>query len=437
MVTESLQLKKIKNKLLLLALCLASSISFSQIDSLENVLPTLKEDSTKVNTLILLGKQYRNASNYPKSLANCGEAIDLSRKLGLKKQEAQSLNLRGITYNNMRKMAEALEDFLAAMKIREKLGDKEGISSIYMGIGSAYAYMSKEDIAIENYQKGLKIAEEIKDEANIAHAHLLMGNVYIDRKEWDKALESFDKTLASSIRRNSKTGIASSINNIGIVHELSGDYEAALKNFNKALPLYLEIGNKDAIAGCYLNLGQTNVYLKNYSEAKKYFDMGLALSKEIGNMAWMREGYSGMTGLDTSVGDYKRAFWDFRKHIEYRDSVNNKQNSEKMIQLQMQYDFDKQLEAEKLQQEIKDGQTAEAARRQRLMIGAVSLVLLIVIGFSGMLLKRVRLIRSQKAIIEEKNRSITDSINYAKRIQQSQMSTEKYIEKTLNRLMNK
>lgn len=40
----------------------------------------------------------------------------------------------------------------------------------------------------------------------------------------------------------------------------------------------------------------------------------------------------------------------------------------------------------------------------------------------------------QKEIIEEKNKDITASITYAKRIQQSLLTTEKYIEKNINRL---
>jgi hypothetical protein len=43
-------------------------------------------------------------------------------------------------------------------------------------------------------------------------------------------------------------------------------------------------------------------------------------------------------------------------------------------------------------------------------------------------------LEDKNAIIEEKNKSITDSINYANRIQRSLMTSEKYIEKELNRL---
>ncbi|MCE3225460.1 MAG: Serine phosphatase RsbU, regulator of sigma subunit [Bacteroidetes bacterium] len=48
-----------------------------------------------------------------------------------------------------------------------------------------------------------------------------------------------------------------------------------------------------------------------------------------------------------------------------------------------------------------------------------------------------REIEHKKEAIEEQNKSITDSINYAKRIQMSLLPTEKYIEKRLNRLKDK
>ena len=40
----------------------------------------------------------------------------------------------------------------------------------------------------------------------------------------------------------------------------------------------------------------------------------------------------------------------------------------------------------------------------------------------------------QKQIVDEHQKSIIDSITYARRIQQSLLPTEKYIEKNLNRL---
>jgi len=46
-------------------------------------------------------------------------------------------------------------------------------------------------------------------------------------------------------------------------------------------------------------------------------------------------------------------------------------------------------------------------------------------------------LQRKNEIIEEKNKSITDSINYASRIQHSLMPNEKFIQKTLDRLKKK
>lgn len=51
--------------------------------------------------------------------------------------------------------------------------------------------------------------------------------------------------------------------------------------------------------------------------------------------------------------------------------------------------------------------------------------------------KNNKLLQAQKDLIEEKNKDITDSINYASRIQRSLLPQEKYIQKNLDRLNKK
>jgi hypothetical protein len=51
--------------------------------------------------------------------------------------------------------------------------------------------------------------------------------------------------------------------------------------------------------------------------------------------------------------------------------------------------------------------------------------------------KNNKILKAQKEIIEEKNKDITDSIYYARRIQRSLLPPEKYIQKNLERLKKK
>lgn len=92
---------------------------------------------------------------------------------------------------------------------------------------------------------------------------------------------------------------------------------------------------------------------------------------------------------------------------------------------------------------------AEEKQKQKIVIGLVFFVLIIVIIFSVFLFNRFRVTNRQKIIIErqkiavdkayeqlhERNKEVIDSINYANRIQGALLASEKYIAAQLNRLL--
>jgi len=85
--------------------------------------------------------------------------------------------------------------------------------------------------------------------------------------------------------------------------------------------------------------------------------------------------------------------------------------------------------------------SVQANKRQNYFL---IIVLLLTFVALGLIYSRFKITKKQKSIIEiqkgivdDKNKEITDSINYAKRIQNSLLPTEKYIEKTIKRLNKK
>ncbi|HXU27209.1 MAG TPA: hypothetical protein VN698_08250, partial [Bacteroidia bacterium] len=85
------------------------------------------------------------------------------------------------------------------------------------------------------------------------------------------------------------------------------------------------------------------------------------------------------------------------------------------------------------------------------VIASVAGILLVVIVFSLFLYKRFKITHKQKELIEkqkilvdkayeelhERNKEVMDSIHYAKRIQTALITSEKYIQNSLNKLMGK
>ena len=106
----------------------------------------------------------------------------------------------------------------------------------------------------------------------------------------------------------------------------------------------------------------------------------------------------------------------------------------------------KQLQIENLnkENEIKEVKLEQqTAKTQNLYILSALLLIVIATIFIGyknkqkaneLILEQKREVEFQKAIVDGKQKEILDSIHYAKRIQQSLLPKDKYIEKNLNRL---
>ncbi len=108
----------------------------------------------------------------------------------------------------------------------------------------------------------------------------------------------------------------------------------------------------------------------------------------------------------------------------------------------MNFDFEKKEASAKAEQDKKDAVAAADAKRQKIVLLLVSFVLLLVAIVAFIILRSLRITRRQKTLIEkqkqmveEHQKEILDSIYYARRIHRSLLPTEKYIDKSLNRLM--
>ena len=138
--------------------------------------------------------------------------------------------------------------------------------------------------------------------------------------------------------------------------------------------------------------------------------------------------------IDSASGNYKGAFEHYKQFIIFRDSITNETNRKASIKSQLKYEYDKKEAVIKEQQEKERLVAQEKNRFQQIVIWSVIVGLLLVIVFAGYIVRTLRTTRVQKAIIEEKQREILDSIHYAKRIQKSLLPTEKYIHSSLKRM---
>jgi tetratricopeptide (TPR) repeat protein len=136
--------------------CLCYFISQAQkskIDSLQHVLKTAKEDTTKINTLNQIAMRFRN-SNPDTAICFARQALEFSERIKFKKGIAEAYLWMGTAYSNMGKYSEALNLLSKALK---GTNDKKISAQIYNNIGNAYFSQDKYSEALKSHFASLKI----------------------------------------------------------------------------------------------------------------------------------------------------------------------------------------------------------------------------------------------------------------------------------------
>ncbi len=381
------------------------------------------------------------------------EEIRLGKKFPAqaKMWEGRALITTGVAYKIKGNYPKALESYLMAMKLNEEVGDKRSLGNCYNNIGIIYNDQANYDKALEYYLKALPLYEQADHKPGISNCLNNIGLVYYNISDYPKALKYYSKYFSFVKEQNNKDGIATSYLNFGNVYSELGEYPKALSYLKKALQLNKEIGLKPGIELCYLNIGGLLNMMKDYKQSILYSDSAIKLSEELGDIYLGRIAYQDLADSYSADGDYKSAYLNHVKFKRLNDSIFNEENSRQLGDLRTKFEVEKREAELKIKAEAQEAITAEEKKEQRIIIYAAIGILIVVIFFSISLFSRFRVIQKQKQVIEEqkllvdkayeslheKNTEVMDSINYARKIQAALITSEKYIHRTLEKLMKK
>lgn len=304
--------------------CFSQSKADPVIDSLKHVLSTSKEDTTQVNTLNALSKQYNSTGNYEKALEFASQAKLQAEKLNYQKGIAASYNNTGTAYKKHGDYEKSLENYLKAIAIREKIGDEQGVASSYSNIGNLYEFQENYEKALENYSIALKIREKIGDQRGSATSCSNLGFIYEFQGNYEKALNSYLRALKIGIETGNKKNTANSYNNIGNVNNNQGNYASALDNYLKSLKIREEIGDKSGTGDSYNSIGTIYYTQGDYEKAFANYFKALKIREETGDKKRMSGSYNNIGNVYIDKGDYEKAMNSHMKSLEINMEIGAK-----------------------------------------------------------------------------------------------------------------
>lgn len=450
------------------------------IDSLLIEYHNEKEDSSKLNQLTVLISLCEDAVwvKYNQILKN--KAEELSQKYKKQKiyvkQLASAYNNFGFYFFQKNEIDKAIFNFEKSIALSKKIENIEVIPTALNNIG--YIFKRQGDIlkALEYYHESLRLNKLLKEQEEIALLLNNIGGLYYTLKEFDKALQYYRDALIIEKKDGTKKGVARLYSNIGSVYQKQHKrklaleyYQQSIKNYNKigykkgealALSKYtsielemlpdnnpkelelilkkfkktynvfdeLEDVEGKASSACDIS----NVYqrLGNILLAEKYANESIILSKKIGFTESIKNAAKALQEIAVLKKDYKNAYFMQELFYKMQDSVDNDNIKEVVIQKQYQYEYEKKMIKDSLKSaetaKIKELKYNQEIKAQKLysyvgVIGSVLLVIVVIVVLRGYQIKKKSNLElaDKNKVIEEKSLEITDSITYAKRIQQA------------------
>ena len=395
-----------------------------------------------------MGITLKNKGELRKSISYIKKAIRIEEEIGSDNLSASLINL-GSAYTDLGEFDEAISPLKKALSIAKKDGNEQRIAYSLNNLGTIYTDQGNYPLALEYYKESLYINEKLGDSLGIANHLANIGWIYKTQKDYDKAMQYCKKSLEIHKRNNKKLGVAQLLNDIGILHEENRDYKNALNHYIEALSICKQIDAKVEIPYILNNIGTVYLILEDYSTAKDYFTrvkknsietenkkalchahIGLAktytnqkvynnalsnaieakeISKKNGFLEEQKEASEILYMIYKATGNYKKAFENHQQFKILNDSLFNKENIEKIAQLEYEYQYKQALDSASIRElkltktVLTTSQDLEKSKRN-LFLGVIGFLItaLILGGVIFSLRLRNEKSKTQNAVIEQK-----------------------------------
>jgi serine phosphatase RsbU (regulator of sigma subunit) len=396
--------------------------------------------------------QNSNASDrgfYAKSKDLLLKSIALRKEIKDELGLAASYSFLGLTNAHLGDYMQGIEYIQQSITIREKNGDKRGLANSYLCLYKIYIDIGEADKALESELKSLDICKEINDLQCVSGRLTNLGKIYQNKGDYRKALSYHFMALAISKQINIRNRIAEVHENIAQNYNFTKKYEDAIKHIDSCITIRNIIGDEEGLVSATLVLSQINYNQNNVKAAIENGTKALTASLKLKLPYLIKDAHQVLSNAYSQQHNADKSLFHFKQYIVLRDSLYNIDKTKEIVRKELEFNFNKKQELQKLEVAKKLAETDAESRKQQLII-IFSVIALIILSSlllfaiwqyrlkiksgkqlqylnSDLNLKNYQLeensllIETQHNTIHQKNKEITDSIRYAQKIQTAMM----------------
>lgn len=363
------------------------------------------------------------------------ESLETSRQLNYRKGEAFSIVTLSFYKWLKADYDAALVYTHRGIEICKEIGDHEKAG--FATVMSGYCYMGKGDYgkAYQFLLDALKLIYDLPPSEARGWTIYSHGIFHFDTKNYEESLRYYTEALDNFEKINIDYGIARSRSGIGSAMLATGRLEEAHENISAALEAFRRINNRSGMSRTLNDMGVIMRKLKSFGKAEEYLLDSLRIRENMQHLEGITTTMLELGTLYIDSGEHERSLEILGRALATAERTKNKPKTAQAHHLlgdvckKLQEPW-KALEHYEKYHALRSEVSGEAATNSINQLKTAFATEKAEKEAEIHRLKNVELknafdeINLQKKIIEDKNRDITDSIVYAKRIQDALLPTE-------------
>lgn len=322
-----------------------------------------------------------------------------AQKLNLQQEELYYYRFMGFYYEYDNQPDKALQSYLRLLNESEK---RNFVPEKYQALGdivSIYFNQNQQKKAREIILKAIHDAQHDKPKDLVLSTfYNNMGMIYAQENKVDSALLMYNKSLVIKNKIGDPVPIADLKTNIAGLYLRKGNYVLAEKLVKECYAIHKTRNMTEdlwfdliSFANIYLGTSQLSKALQNALEAEKIAQNLKSKPKEL-------DTYEVLSKIYESTGNYPKATYYLKQYGAIKDEIINIKNSEKIAELQEQYEAEKK---QRINTELSHNLSLETEKKRIYLFGLVLSLLAI-----GMLIYAYWKNRQKNRIIEGQNRQL-------------------------------
>jgi len=406
---------------------------------------------------------YEIRENYEKAFEYYYESFKIDTSTNKKQNIARSSMGLGSVYTELGNYNMAQKYYFKAISIYENSDEHKNLSSAYNNLGIIYEYLNQFEKALTYYRKSVHIDKINKNQNGLSIDYTNIGNVYQAQGNFHKAEKSYLKSLNIDKELKDTFGMGVDYINLAYSYFKIGNIAQAIEYNHKALYFLKKLENQKGLSISNHVFSEIFLQQEKFSKALKYGYQSLKHAETINSPEDIKNAYEAIASAYYGLKNYEKTiqFKDLSQAL--KDSLYNIEKFELIQDLELNYQT-KKKEAEiiQAQKELELAESIVLKKKAQVVILLISLLLFAT--FLGViwrlyyfkqkankrlkqnkhkiLVKNNELnhqyheisaqrdeINQQKDLLEVKNNQLTDSIEYAQKIQTALLPLEENINK--------